>query len=86
MVLLKCGHFKSSLYAGPHQTIRNINLQQIILHVGTNDLKSERTSSYIAKSIKSTKSTKSMCNFEENTITVDDIVPRLDDLTTSQQK
>ena len=32
-------------------TIRDINPQQIILHVGTNDLKTERTASQIAKSI-----------------------------------
>ena len=32
-------------------TVRNINPQQIILHVGTNDLKTERTASQIAESI-----------------------------------
>ena len=32
-------------------TIRDINPQQIILHVGTNDLKTERTASQIAETI-----------------------------------
>ena len=32
-------------------TIQDINPQQIILHVGTNDLKTERAASQIAKSI-----------------------------------
>ena len=32
-------------------TIRDINPQQIILHIGANDLKTERTASQIAKSL-----------------------------------
>ena len=32
-------------------TVRDINPQQIILYVGTNDLKTERTASQIAESI-----------------------------------
>ena len=32
-------------------TVRDINTQQIILHVGTNDLKTERTASQIAETI-----------------------------------
>ena len=58
-------------------TIRDINPQQIILHVGTNDLKTERTASQIAKSIidLSISSKKN-----GNMIAVFGIVPRLDEL------
>ena len=58
-------------------TIRDINPQQIILHVGTNDLKIERTASQIAKSIidLSTSLKKS-----ENMMAVSGIVPKLDEL------
>ena len=58
-------------------TVRDINPQQIILHVGTKDLKTERTASQIAKS------TIDLCvslKKNENTIAVSGIVPRLDEL------
>ena len=58
-------------------TIRDINPQQVILHVGTNNLKTERTASQIAKSIIDL-SISLMKN--ENMIAVSDIVPRLDEL------
>ena len=58
-------------------TIRDINPQQVILHVGTNNLKTERTASQIAKSIIDL-SISLMKN--ENIIAVSDIVPRLDEL------
>ena len=58
-------------------TIRDINPQQIILHVGTNDLKTERTASQIAKSVidLSISSKKN-----RNMIAVSGIVPKLDEL------
>lgn len=55
-------------------TIRNINLQQIMLHEGTNNLKTERTATQITKSI---------IDFciplmkNENTIAVSGTAPRL---------
>ena len=58
-------------------TIRDINSQQVILHVGTNDLKTERTAVQIAKSITD------LCIYlkkNENIIAVSGIVPRLDEL------
>ena len=58
-------------------TIRDINPQQIILHVGTNDLKTERTASQIAKSIIDLSTS---LKKNENMIAVSGIVPRLDEL------
>lgn len=55
-------------------TIRNINLQQIMLHEGTNNLKTERTATQI------TKSTIDFCISlmkNENTIAVSGTAPRL---------
>ena len=57
-------------------TIRDINPQQIILHVGTNDLKTERTASQIAKSIIDL----SISLKKNGNIAVSGIVPRLDEL------
>ena len=58
-------------------TLRDFNPEHIILHVGTNDLNSERTASQIAKSIidlgQSLKT-------DTNTITIPLIVPRYDNL------
>ena len=58
-------------------TLRDFNPEHIILHVGTNDLNSERTASQIAKSIidlgQSLKT-------DTNTITISLIVPRYDNL------
>ena len=58
-------------------TIRDINPQQIILHVGTNDLKTERTASQIAKSITDLSIS---LKKNGNMIAVSGIVPRLDEL------
>ena len=58
-------------------TIRDINPQQIILHVGTNDLKTERTASQIAESM--IDLTISLKN-NGNMIAVSGIVPSLDEL------
>ena len=58
-------------------TIRDINPQQIILHVGTNDLKTERTASQIAKSIIDLSIS---LKKNGNMIAVSGIVPRLDEL------
>ena len=58
-------------------TIRDINPQQIILHVGTNDLKRERTTSQIAKSIIDLSIS---LKKHGNIIVVLGIVPRLDEL------
>ena len=58
-------------------TIRDINLQQIILHVSTNDLKTERKASQITKSIIDLS-----ISLKENgnMIAVSSILPRLDEL------
>ena len=58
-------------------TIWDINPQQIILHVGTNDLKTERTASQIAKSIIDLSIS---LKKNGNMIAVSGIVPRLDEL------
>ena len=47
-------------------TLREVNPDHIVLHAGTNDLRTENTASQIA--------------VEGNTVTVFDIVPRLDEL------
>ena len=58
-------------------TIRDITPQQIILHVGTNDLKTERTASQIAKSIIDLSIS---LKKNGNMIAVSGIVPKLDEL------
>ena len=58
-------------------TLRDFNLEHIILHVGTNDLNTERTASQIAKSIVD------LCQSlktDTNTIRVSLIIPRYDNL------
>ena len=58
-------------------TLRDFDSEHIILHVGTNELNSERTASQIARSIIALgQSIKS----EKNTITISLIVPRCDEL------
>ena len=58
-------------------TIRDINPEHTIFHVGTNDLKSEKTASQIANSI--IELANSLRN-ETNSIHVSLIVPRNDNL------
>ena len=58
-------------------TLRDINPDLIILHAGTNDLRTENTASQTAKArIDLATSLKN----DDNTVTVSGIVPRLDDL------
>ena len=58
-------------------TIRDVNTQQIILHLGTNDLQTEQTARQITKSvIDLSKSLKK----NEKMIAISGIVPRLDEL------
>ena len=58
-------------------TLRDINPDHIILHAGTNNLRTENTASQIAKTtIDLATSLKNNDNF----VTVSGIVPRLDDL------
>ena len=64
-------------------TIRDINPQQIILHVGTNDLKTERTASQIAESM--IDLTISLKN-NGNTIAASGIVASLDELNNKAAK
>ena len=64
-------------------TIRDINPQQIILHVGTNDLKTERTASQIAESM--IDLTISLKN-NGNMIAVSGIVANLDELNNKAAK
>ena len=58
-------------------TLRDINPDHIILHAGTNDLRTENTASQIAKATIDLAT--SLIN-DDNTVTVSGIVPRLDDL------
>ena len=58
-------------------TIRELNPEHIILHVGTNDLNSEKTASQISKSILDLANS---LKHETNTIHVSLIVPRNDHL------
>ena len=58
-------------------TLGDINPDHIILHAGTNDLRTENTASQIAKA---TIDLATSLKNDDNTVTVSDIVPRLDDL------
>ena len=58
-------------------TLRDINPDDIILHAGTNDLRTENTASQIAKA---TIDLATSLKNDDNTVTVSGIVPRLDDL------
>ena len=58
-------------------TLRDINPGHIILHAGTNDLRTENTASQIAKA---TLDLATSLKNDDNTVTVSGIVPRLDDL------
>ena len=58
-------------------TLRDINPDHIILHAGTNDLRTENTASQIAKA---TIDLATSLKNDDNTVTVSGIVPRLDDL------
>ena len=65
------------MYDHAKPTIREVNPEHIILHVGTNDLNSEKTSSQISNSIIDLAN--SLKN-ETNNIHVSLIVPRNDNL------
>ena len=65
------------MYDHAKPTIRELNPEHIILHVGTNDLNTEKTASQILKSILDLAN--SLKN-EANTIHVPLIVPRNDNL------
>ena len=65
------------MYDHVKPTIREVNPEHIILHVGTNDLNSEKTSSQISNSIIDLAN--SLKN-ETNNIHVSLIVPRNDNL------
>ena len=58
-------------------TVQDINPDHIILHVDTNDLRTENTASQIAKA---TIDLATSLKNDDNTVTVSGIVPRLDDL------
>ena len=58
-------------------TLRDINPDHIILHAGTNDLRTENTASQIAKA---TIDLATSLKNDDNTVTLSGIVPRLDDL------
>ena len=58
-------------------TLRDINPDHIILHAGTNDLRTENTASQIAKA---TIDLATSLKNDDNTVTVSGIAPRLDDL------
>ena len=64
-------------------TLRDINPDHIILHAGTNDLRTENTASQIAKA---TIDLATSLKNDDNTVTVSGIVPRLDDLKTRSLK
>ena len=58
-------------------TINDFDPEHIVIHVGTNDLNSERTASQIAKDIVNLQQS---LKTDKNTITISLIVPRNDDL------
>ena len=58
-------------------TLRDINPDHIVLHAGTNDLRTENTASQIAKA---TIDLATSLKNDGNTVTVSGIVPRLDEL------
>ena len=58
-------------------TLQDINPDHIILHAGTNDLRTENTASQIAKA---TIDLATSLKNDDNTVTVSGIVPSLDDL------
>ena len=58
-------------------TLRDINLDHIILHAVTYDLGTENTASQIAKA---TIDLATSLKNDDNTVTVSGIIPRLDDL------
>ena len=59
-------------------TLRDINPDHIILHAGTNNLRTENTVSQVAKATIDLRL--SSLKNDDNTVTVSGIVPRLDDL------
>ena len=73
----------SCMYDHVKPTIQDFNPKDIILHVGTNELKSSKTASQIPRSvIDLALSLKS----ETNTVTVSLIVPRKDSLNNKAQE
>ena len=73
----------SCMYDHVKPTIREFNPNHIILHVGTNELKSSKTASQISRSvIDLALSLKS----ETNAVTISLIVPRKDSLNSKVQK
>ena len=71
---------ESQLYDGPCLPIFR---DHIVLHVGTNDLRTENTASQI---VKSTIDLATSLKDDENTVTVSGIVSRLDDLNNRANK
>ena len=64
-------------------TLRDINPYHIVLHAGTNDLRTENTASQIAKA---TIDLATSLKNDDNTVTVSGIIPRLDDLNDKANK
>ena len=64
-------------------TLRDIIPDHIILHAGTNDLRTENTASQIAKA---TIDLATLLKNDDNTVTESGIVPRLDDLNNEANK
>ena len=58
-------------------TLGNVNLNHIVLHAGTDDLRTEYAASQIAKA---TIDLATWLKNDDNTVTVSGIVPRLDNL------
>ena len=67
----------SSMTDHVNPTLRDINPDHIILHAGTNNLRTGTTASQIAKA---TIDLATSLKNDDNTVTVSGIVPRLDDL------
>ena len=80
-ILLKCVHLRGAkiswMTAHVKPTLRDINPDHVILHAGTNDLRTKNTASQIAKA---TIDLATSLKDDDNTVTVSGIVPRLDDL------
>ena len=64
-------------------TVREFNLNHIILHVETNEFKSSKTASQISRSVMDLPLS---LKLETNTVTISLIVPRKDSLNNKAQK
>ena len=73
----------SCMYDHVKPTIRKFNLNHIILHVGSNELKSSKTATLIPESVNDLALS---LKLEKNVVTISQIVPRKDSLNNNAQE